>query len=72
MATAWVLVSRIQAEFPQLELVSVIAARDYEGSLSDDIDVVISTVDLVAHSVPVVVVSPLLTPDDVRHISSLV
>lgn len=72
MATAWVLVSRIQSEFPQLELVSVIAARDYEGSLSGDIDLVISTVDLKAQSVPVVVVSPLLTPDDVRHISGLV
>lgn len=72
MATAWVLVSRIQSEFPQLELVSVVAARDYEGSLTADIDLVISTVGLAHREVPVVVVSPLLTPDDVRHISTLV
>lgn len=70
MATAWVLVSRIQSEFPQLELVSVIAARDYLDHLGEDIDVVISTVDLPPRTVPTVVVSPLLSADDVRHIGS--
>ena len=70
MATAWVLVSRIQSEFPQLELVGVVAAGDYEQRL-DNVDVVISTVDLDLHSVPVVVVSPLLPAEDVRRLGEL-
>lgn len=70
MATAWVLVSRIQAEFPQLELVSVVSARDYQAHLEENIDVVISTVDLVPGEVPVVVVSPLLTAEDVRRLGT--
>ena len=70
MATVWVLVSRIQAEFPQLELASVVAARGFEERASEDIDLVISTVPLAPTDVPVVVVSPLLTPEDVRRINA--
>ncbi len=69
MATAWVLVSRIQAEFPQLELTKVMSARAYEQLDALDIDVVISTVDIDPSEVPVVVVNPLLTPDDVRRLT---
>lgn len=68
MATVWVLVSRIQAEFPQLEIASVVAARGFVERLDDEIDVVISTVPLETAEVPVVVVSPLLTSDDVRRV----
>ncbi len=72
MATAWVLVSRIQAEFPQLEIVSVVAARGFEEREMDDIDLVISTVELPDMGVPIVVVSPLLTAENVRRIRSQV
>lgn len=72
MATAWVLVSRIQAEFPQLELASVVAARGFEDHAAENIDLVISTVPLPSADVPVVVVSPLVTPEDVRRIGTLV
>lgn len=68
MATAWVLVSRIQTEFPQLELTKVMSARAYMQLDVQDIDVVISTVEIDRRDVPVVVVSPLLTPSDVRRI----
>lgn len=71
MATAWVLVSRIQAEFPQLELMGVVAAGEFEHQL-DDVDIVISTVALETQPVPVVVVSALLTAADVRHVSEFV
>ena len=72
MATVWVLVSRIQAEFPQLEIAAVVAARGIWDRLDDEIDVVISTVPVEAPDVPVVVVSPLLTTDDVRRLGTYV
>lgn len=69
MATAWVLVSRVQAEFPQLEIAGVVGARGFEERSKSDIDLVISTVPLDNATVPVVVVSPLVTLDDVRRIA---
>ncbi len=69
MATVWVLVSRIQAEFPQLDLVEVLSERGYEELPHDDFDLVISTVPLLESGVPVVVVSPLLSATDVARVS---
>ncbi len=71
MATVWILVSRIQAEFPQLELVDVISATDYETARPTDADVVISTVELdgLPSDIDVVVVNPLLSGEDLRAIA---
>ena len=69
MATAWVLVSRLQAEFPELSLADVQSATTYEDS-SDSFDIVISTVPLDFSGAPVVVVNPLLSSMDVRTIRS--
>ena len=69
MATAWVLVSRLQAEFPELALADVQSAASYEDT-SDIFDIVISTVPLDFSGAPVVVVSPLLSATDVRSIRS--
>ena len=46
MATAWVLVSRIQAEFPELELVEVLSESGYEALSHDKFDLVITTITL--------------------------
>ncbi len=70
MATAWVLVSRLQAEFPQLALAEVLSAPKYEERDTSNFDVVISTVPLAEDSAPVVVVSPLLSSADVRVLST--
>ena len=67
MATAWVLVSRRQAEFPVLAVVAVQSATSYE-SVNDNYDIVISTVPLTVDGSEVVVVSPLLSSSDVRTI----
>lgn len=72
MATAWVLVSRLQAEFPQLEIAGVVGTRGYEDRPKSEIDVVISTVPVDDQEAPVVVVSPLVTPDDIRRIAETV
>ena len=70
MATAWVLVSRIQAEFPQFDVVNVLSLRGYQSLEDRDADLVISTVELAENGVPVVVVNPLLTSSDVRRLAA--
>lgn len=70
MATAWVLVSRLQAEFPELSLVEVLSASVYKSRNTLDFDLVISTVPLPEVGAPVVVVSPLLSSSDVRAVNS--
>lgn len=70
MATAWVLVSRLQSEFPELALVEVLSASVYEHRDTSSFDLVISTVPLPEMGAPVVVVSPLLSSSDVKVVSS--
>lgn len=71
MATAWVLVSRLQAEFPELSLVQVLSANEYQQQKTADFNFVISTVPLPEIDAPVVVVSPLLSSSDVATLSAL-
>jgi len=75
MATAWILVSRLLAEFPQLEIVRVVSKAAYEGALDESgIDLVISTVPLEISDpdVPIVVVTPLLRSRDIRRVGRIV
>ncbi len=71
VATAWILVSRIQAEFPELDLVDVLSAGSIDDHADLDADVVISTVAIAdaPPGVPIVVVNALLPADDVRKVS---
>ena len=69
MATAWVLVSRLQAEFPELALAEVLSAHVYEERDTSEFDLVISTVPLDEAGAPVIVVSPLLSSANVRTIA---
>lgn len=73
LATAWILVSRIQAEFPELELVEVVAAGAFEHRPNVEADVIISTVplDSAVFGTPVLVVNALLPAEDVRRVSRL-
>lgn len=68
MATVWILVSRIQAEFPHLEIAQVVSAHSYDGQ-DLDADLVISTVPVSEARLPVVVVNALLNSDDIRSIA---
>ena len=75
MATAWILVSRLLAEFPQVEVGKVISKAAFEDEVADaTTEVVISTVPLEGYTgqVPLVIVSPLLSDRDVRRLSRLV
>ena len=71
MATAWILVSRLSAEFPNVEITRVVSKTVFEK------DVDLAATDLVVSTVPLeelanvqtVVVSPLLRERDLRHLS---
>ncbi len=71
MATAWILVSRIQSEFPELDLVEVVSAGAFEERAITEADIIISTIPLEPQDAdtPVVVVSPMLPPNDVRRVA---
>jgi mannitol operon transcriptional antiterminator len=73
MATAWILVSRLSAEFPNVEIARVVSKTVFETD-SDlaATDLVVSTVPLDELSnVQTVVVSPLLRERDLRNLSRI-
>ena len=70
MATAWVLVSRVQAEFPEFDLVEVLSESGYDALDHSDFDLVISTVPVKETVAPVVVVNALMSASDVRAVSA--
>jgi transcriptional antiterminator len=74
MATAWILVSRLSAEFPNVEITRVVSKTEFEDDLSaGDSDLVVSTVPLdeQAGAVQSVVVSPLLRERDLRRLARI-
>jgi mannitol operon transcriptional antiterminator len=73
MATAWILVSRLVAEFPQIEVVRVVSKSAFETEPGDEPDLVVSTIPLddLPPTAFSVVVSPLLREADVRRLSRI-
>jgi transcriptional antiterminator len=73
MATVWILVSRLLAEFPQVEVTQVVSKTAFErdpGSVATDL--IVSTVPLdPSPVVPSLVVNPLLHDGDVRRLTRL-
>ena len=72
MATAWILVSRLSAEFPNVEVTRVVSKTAFEEDLdAGSSDLVVSTVPLDEQpaSLQFVVVSPLLREKDLRRLS---
>ena len=70
MATAWILVSRLVAEFPQIEVVRVVSKAAFETEPGEEPDLVVSTIPLdesVAGAASLVV-SPLLREADIRRL----
>lgn len=66
-ATAWLLVSKLRAELPELEIVGVMSLLELRRSrtLNTEIDAIIATIPIDAEDVPVVVVRPVLGMRDV-------
>jgi mannitol operon transcriptional antiterminator len=73
MATAWILVSRLSAEFPNVEITRVVSKTVFEKDVDlAATDLVVSTIPLdELGSVQTVVVSPLLRERDLRHLSRI-
>ena len=70
MATVWILVSRLQAEFPELDIVSAVSRSEFASQHLEGIDLVISTVDLGPEPpVAAVIVHPLLNARDIRKVA---
>jgi mannitol operon transcriptional antiterminator len=70
MATAWILVSRLVAEFPQIEVVRVVSKTAFESEPGEEPDLVVSTIPLdESFAGPTsLVVSPLLREADIRRL----
>jgi transcriptional antiterminator len=70
MATAWILVSRLVAEFPQIEVVRVVSKAAFGIEPGEEPDLVVSTIPL--DNLPAgpmsIVVSPLLREADIRRL----
>jgi transcriptional antiterminator len=74
MATAWILVSRLLAVFPQVEITRVISKTAFDRGADDAAtDVVVSTIPIgdELDRPPSVVVSPLLRDRDIRRLTRL-
>lgn len=65
-ATSWMLVSRMQAEFPELDVVDVKSAMDLSGNDMHrlNVDLIITTIPMENTDLPVVLVNPLLGDSD--------
>jgi mannitol operon transcriptional antiterminator len=70
MATAWILVSRLVAEFPQIEVIRVVSKAAFGIEPGEEPDLVVSTIPLEeTPDGPIsVVVSPLLREADIRRL----
>lgn len=73
-ATAWMLVSRLQAEFSEIEILQVCSAIDLtrEALNLKGIDLIISTIPLENTNLPTVVVSPLLNESELEVIKDTI
>lgn len=69
VATAWLLVSRLRAKFPEVEIVGVVSARDLQKKALNNADLIISTIPVAKiDDIPAVVVSPFLSDKEITKI----
>jgi transcriptional antiterminator len=70
MATAWILVSRLVAEFPQIEVIRVVSKSAFETEPGEEPDLVVSTIPLdePPPGSRLLVVTPLLREGDIRRL----
>jgi transcriptional antiterminator len=73
MATAWILVSRLVAEFPQIEVTRVVSKAAFGFEPGEQPDLVVSTIPLedLPDGPTSIVVSPLLREADIRRLGRL-
>lgn len=75
MASAQLLMSRLEARFPRLGPLQVISVRELSDSEIESADLIISTVPLgaeIKHQIEIIQVHPLLKPSDIEKINTLI
>jgi mannitol operon transcriptional antiterminator len=71
-ATAQLLVSRIRAEFPGIEIAGVMSYLEWKNRIdSIEYDLIVSTILIQTKDTPVVLASPLLSPQDIANIRAI-
>lgn len=65
-ATSWLLHARLAREIPNAPIIDVLSTRDLQRGVPRDVDLIVSTVPLHDVSTPTVVVSALLSPEDLE------
>lgn len=73
IATAWLLVSRLQAELPEVAVAGIASVSELSNprSRSRSVAAIVSTVPLPGIDLPVAVVSPLLSREDVARVRAI-
>jgi transcriptional antiterminator/mannitol/fructose-specific phosphotransferase system IIA component (Ntr-type) len=72
VVTAWLLVSRLRAEFPDVEVVEAISALELENRKRfEGIDFIVSTIPLKIKDIPSRQVNPLLGVEDIKRLKDL-
>jgi transcriptional antiterminator/mannitol/fructose-specific phosphotransferase system IIA component (Ntr-type) len=72
VVTAWLLVSRLRAEFPDIEVVEVISALELENrNHFEGNDFIVSTIPLKIKDIPSCQVNPLLGVEDIKCLKKL-
>ena len=66
--TVWMLVSRLRAELPELEIKEVVSLRDITSIDEKEVDVIISSTKVNARNIKAITVNPLLTDKDIKKI----
>ncbi len=67
LSSASMLASRLRAEFPELDIARSMSVAEVQAN-SDHADLVVSTVSVDGIDIPVVVVNPLLSEDDIDRV----
>lgn len=70
VATAWLLVSRIRAELPEIEIVQVLSLMELlKNKVSKiAIDAIVATIPLEVNDTPVITINPLLQSEDISRL----
>jgi transcriptional antiterminator len=72
VVTAWLLVSRLRAEFPDVEVVEVVPAIELESrKYFEGIDFIVSTIPIRIKDIPSMQVNPLLGLEDCKRLKEL-
>ncbi len=71
-ATSWLLHSRLKSEIPNIPILDILSTRDLRRGVPKGVDLIISTVPLHDVDIPTVVVSALLSSEEVAAIKQAI